>query len=124
SKASMSHIFDALQQSAVEQADIKVPSAAVATELLEATERKTAAVRAAAMVVEPARLESETIILNALRSVVEAAPPAPTSHGRATITEIPARTEPVDQFGQFQNLKVLVPAFSRIVCITQQESLP
>jgi capsular exopolysaccharide synthesis family protein len=120
----MSHIFDALQQSAVEQADIELPSAAVATELLEATERKTAAARAKAIVIEAGRLEGETIILNALRSVVDTAPVTPTSYGRTALSEIAAKPEPVDQFSQFQSLKVLVPAFSRIVCITEQESLP
>ena len=44
----MSHIFDALQKSVGEDSDIELPSALLATQLLEATERKTSAARAGA----------------------------------------------------------------------------
>ena len=120
----MSHIFDALQQSAAEQADLETPSAAVATELLEATERKTAAARASSIALEDSATEGENIVLNALRSSLECAPVIPISHRGAPVTEIAAKPAVVDQFSQFKTLKILVPLQSRIVCITEQEGLP
>lgn len=125
----MSHIFDALQQSAAEQTDIDVPSSALATELLEATERKTAAVRARSAVFEEPILEGEESVLSALRSALDANTVVPVAHRPVPLTEIPATPTfvdqiSVDQFTQFQTLKVLVPPQSRIVSVTEKEGLP
>ncbi|HZQ21102.1 MAG TPA: CpsD/CapB family tyrosine-protein kinase [Terriglobales bacterium] len=117
----MSHIFDALQKSAAERADIETPSPLVATELLEATERKTAAERAKTAVIDP---EPNAEVMAALKLAVDVA-----SAGRSVSLSPVAETEPskldsVDQFSQFQSLKVLVPPHSRLVCITEKDSLP
>ncbi|HTT17837.1 MAG TPA: CpsD/CapB family tyrosine-protein kinase [Candidatus Sulfotelmatobacter sp.] len=121
----MSHIFDALQKSVAEQADIDIPSAAVATELLEATERKTAAVRAKTAVLDPPASDDETIVLTALRSALDSTPVIPISARPALVAEeAPLKTAAVDQFSQFQTLRTLIPPQSRIVCVTEKESLP
>src|SRR5207302_2119309 len=38
-------------------------------------------------------------------------------------TELPVTQHSVDQFSQFQPLKVLVPPQSRVVCVTDKDSL-
>jgi capsular exopolysaccharide synthesis family protein len=121
----MSHIFDALQKSVAEQADIDIPSAAVATELLEATERKTAAVRAKTAVLDQPASDDETIVLTALRSALDSTPVIPISARPALVAEeAPLKPAAVDQFNQFQTLRTLIPPQSRIVCVTEKESLP
>lgn len=124
----MSHIFDALQKSAAEQAEIETPSALLATELLEATERKTAAERAKTAVFESSPRDAE--IVEALRKAVDAA-----SEGHVVSRTTPSVQEPpsfekeaeiqtsVDQFSQFQSLRLLVPPQSRLVCITEKDGL-
>jgi capsular exopolysaccharide synthesis family protein len=126
----MSHIFDALQKSAAEQAEIETPSALLATELLEATERKTAAERAKIAVFEPNPRDAE--IVEALRQAVDAATAGQiVSRTTPTVQESPSfekeeeiqRSTSVDQFGQFQSLRLLVPPQSRLVCITEKDGL-
>ena len=132
----MSHIFDALQKSAAEQADIETPSALVATELLEATERKTAAERARIAVFEPNPRDAE--IVEALRLAVDAASAGHVvSRTAPSVEESPSFVEErasfeegkiqasgsVDQFSQFQSLRLLVPPQSRLVCITEKDGL-
>jgi capsular exopolysaccharide synthesis family protein len=113
----MSHIFDALQKSVAKNGDVELPSALLATQLLEATERKTAAARAMTAVLEEATLPKEIAEM--------LAPGAPVR----TSTESPAENNEwvdgsaVDQFTQFPTLHVLVPPQSRLVCITDKESL-
>ncbi|HKW16962.1 MAG TPA: CpsD/CapB family tyrosine-protein kinase [Terriglobales bacterium] len=127
----MSHIFDALQKSAAEQADVKTPSSALATELLEAAERKTAAERAKSAVLDP---EPTTEIMAALKVAVDVASSGQVvSRSSATAPESTRyespryetpRYESIDQFSQFQSLRVLVPPQSRLVCITEKDGLP
>lgn len=120
----MSHIFDALQQSVTEQADIELPSAAVATELLEATERKTAAARAQVAVFEVPAIESEPSVFTALRSALGSGPVG--TLAGLTVARPAESTKPgtIDQFTQFQTLRVQVPPQSRIVSVTEKEGLP
>ncbi|HZR66797.1 MAG TPA: CpsD/CapB family tyrosine-protein kinase [Terriglobales bacterium] len=131
----MSHIFDALQQSVAEQTDIETPSPLLATELLEATERKTAADRAKLAVIDQLEPVSEPDVISALRSMlgpavadaIEASAPAPVTAPAPTPIPVsfhePVDPVTVDQFSQFQNLKLLVPPQSRVVCLTEKESL-
>ena len=118
----MSHIFDALQKSAAEGSGIEIPSVLLATELMQAAERKAAEERAAVAVSEPppqleiaaaldlaAELNSQTAVQK------DAEPPA--------ATELPGYDSGIDQFSQFQSLKVLVPPQSRLACVTDKESL-
>jgi capsular exopolysaccharide synthesis family protein len=118
----MSHIFDALQKSAAEQTDIQVPSRLIATELLEATERKTAADRAKTAVLDRPLTEGESTVLTALKSVMDGGSVIPIT-SRSSIANDDSANSAIDQFKQFQTLKVLVPPQSRIVCVTEKESL-
>jgi capsular exopolysaccharide synthesis family protein len=129
----MSHIFDALQKSALEQAEIEIPSAAAAAELLEAAERRTAAARAKTAVLDEPMGEGEATVLSVLKSVMEPAPVIPIAPRPPMISEPTGMPVVVDQFrydqfrqdqfSQFQNLNVLVPPQSRVVCVTDKESL-
>jgi capsular exopolysaccharide synthesis family protein len=112
----MSHIFDALQKSAREDAGLDIPSSFLATELLEATERKTALARAAVVLEEP-RLPKE------IADMLDPIAPIRTAADLPVATETPLTGSPVDQFSQFQSLRVLVPPQSRVVCVTDKESL-
>jgi len=126
----MSHIFDALQRSASEGSGIEIPSALLAAELLQAADRNAAAERAAVAVSDPPML-NETVIASQAESIPEYRSLAELDSG----VEVTTDTEPaivegpsgvgsgIDQFSQFQSLKVLVPPQSRLVCITDKESL-
>lgn len=117
----MSHIFDALQKSAAEQPDIEVPSSALATELLEATERKKAAsARAAVLEFTP---QNEPDVIAALAAAVNPPPVTELSVRTSAMAEQTLTSGVIDQFTQFQSLRVLVPPQSKIVCITEKESL-
>jgi len=97
----MSHIFDALQKSAAEQGDIKVPSSALASELLEATERKVAAARVKTAVPHSRVPVAELDVMTAVRSVVESAA-AEAGRESSAVGESPAAARTTGQFGQFQ----------------------
>src|SRR5438067_529495 len=98
----MSHIFDALQKSAIDDSDLEIPSSFLATDLLEAAERKTALARAAAAVIEEPSLPKE---------IAEMLQPAALANPAAALpaTIVPPLNASVDQFSQFQTLHVLVP---------------
>ncbi len=119
----MSHIFDALQKSAVEDSDIELPSALLATQLLEATERKTAAARASAAVIEEPSLPIDLPALVGIRQSLDAAFSRNTEVEPATPAERAVARSGTDQFSQFQTLKILVPPQSRVVCVTDKDSL-
>jgi capsular exopolysaccharide synthesis family protein len=105
----MSHIFDALQRSEFEQSGSDAPVAAVATELLQAAERKTGVERGSTV---------EREVLPEHEAVVE----MPAFAELSSVAEQP--TQPaVDQFSQFQPLRVLVPPQSKLVSLTDKESL-
>jgi capsular exopolysaccharide synthesis family protein len=113
----MSHIFDALQKSIGEDSEIELPSVLLATQLLEATERKTAAARPMGAVFE------ETVLPKEIAEML-----GPSTQVRAAIESSLGADEQissstVDQFSQFQTLNVLVPPQSRLVCLTDKESL-
>jgi capsular exopolysaccharide synthesis family protein len=120
----MSHIFDALQKSALEQTEIEIPSAAAATDLLEATERKTAAIRAKTAIFDEPIGDGELTVLSVLKSAMETAPVVPIAPRPVILPDPSAKPAVFDQFSQFQTLNVLVPPQSRIVCVTDKESLP
>ena len=95
----MSHIFDALQRSEAEQSGSEAPALSIATELIEAAERKAAGEREAA--VQP----------------VSATP-------RDFPMEIDIRESASAPFDQLPALQVVVPPQSRLVCLVDRESLP
>jgi capsular exopolysaccharide synthesis family protein len=117
----MSHIFDALQKSAVEQGDIETPSSSFATELLEATERKTAAERARTATFTPEG--KDTDVIAALKLAVDLANAGRELPSASASDEETKQFSSIDQFSQFQSLRVLVPPQSRLVCITEKDGL-
>lgn len=117
----MSHIFDALQKSAGDDTGLEIPSSFLATELLEATERKTALARATAAVFEEPPLPKE--IADRLSVTLERDAPIGAAPELPVTTDTALNGPGVDQFSQFQSLHILVPPQSRLVCITDKESL-
>jgi capsular exopolysaccharide synthesis family protein len=94
----MSHIFDALQRSEAERSGPEAPTLSIATELIEAVERKAAPERAT--VVEP--------YLSVEREV---------SVDRGTRESGPT------PFDQLPSLQVALPAQSRLVSLVNRESM-
>jgi capsular exopolysaccharide synthesis family protein len=111
----MSYIFDALQKSEAERSGIDRKGLAAATDVLQVAERQavqnggnhgqaaTVADREAAFPLEDA--------------------PAPTDSLQFPVSAEPATKSFVDQFSQFQSLRIMVPLQSRLVCVTDKESL-
>jgi capsular exopolysaccharide synthesis family protein len=119
----MSHIFDALQKSVGEDSSIELPSALLATQLLEATERKTAAERASAAILDEPSLPVDIAALAGMRQSWDIALSRSVETEFTAPTELPITQHGVDQFSQFQTLKVLVPPQSRVVSVTDKDSL-
>lgn len=117
----MSHIFDALQRSTAERFGIEIPSSLVVTELLESAESKLRAEHATSSVESPAQsetqMERESVAEAGVSTAVE-----PSATLRVS-DELPTRVINVNQFTQFEALKVLVSPQSRLVCLTDKESL-
>jgi len=99
----MSHIFDALQRSESEQAGAELPALSVATEVLQSAERKKAIERGA--MGDHERLAE------------------PGAAVELPVEVVPAQEAGIDQFAQLQSLRVLVPPQSKLVCLTDQDSL-
>ena len=119
----MSHIFDALQRAESERTGIDLLTISAATELLEVAERKETA-------------KHESVVRNEVpvlpEVVAECGTPAPTqttpsipaaSKASAATDFSPRDVGSVDQFTQFQSLRVLVPPQSRLVSLADQDSL-
>jgi capsular exopolysaccharide synthesis family protein len=111
----MSYIFDALQKSEAERSGIDRKALAAATDVLQFAERQAAqnaeSHGQAAPVADP-----------------EAAFTLDGASARTVPSRFPASVNPetrplVDQFGQFQSLRMMVPLQSRLVCVTDKESL-
>jgi capsular exopolysaccharide synthesis family protein len=117
----MSHIFDALQKSAAEGSGIEIPSALLAAELLQAAERKAAAEDACVAVSEFQVQNETTLNPEPIAEMLTAA--AATETAPEPAEEVLETSTGIDQFSQFQSLKILVPPQSRLVCITEKESL-
>src|ERR1700691_765804 len=116
----MSLIFDALQRSEAERSGIDVSALSAATEVLERAEGHAAASRNAATAIEqtivPQSAERDTSL--ATRAMPTAATSAAPGPG-----EVAQIVPPSDVFGQFQSLQVEIPPQSRLVCLTDSESL-
>lgn len=111
----MSHIFDALQKSTSEGRNLEVPSPLLGAELLKAAERKAAAERRTDWGVET-RSESSPApeLITTVRTGDEIG-----------VGELDLATHDAkgDGFSQFQSLKVSPDPQSRLVCLTDKESL-
>jgi capsular exopolysaccharide synthesis family protein len=119
----MSHIFDALQKSVGEDSSIELPSALLATQVLEATERKTAAERASVATLEEPSLPAEIAAIAGIKQSLDAALSRREARETVASPEIAIARSGVDQLSQFHSLKVLVPPQSRVVCLTDKDSL-
>src|SRR5271163_4956892 len=99
----MSHIFDALQRSEAEQSGVETPALSVATELIQAVERKATA-------------EREMVG----RETVEREPSSLKRDLAAEVTAFASNPSAVDEFPALQ---VVVPPQSRLVCLVDRESM-
>src|ERR1700689_2522518 len=100
----MSHIFDALQRSEAEQSGDEAPALSIATELLQAVERKAAA-------------ERETTVDHDLSRQSEL------SIERDVTMDIGARESAPTAFDQFPSLQVVLSPQSRLVCLVDREGI-
>jgi len=116
----MSHIFDALQRSAAEESGVELPTS-TATELLQAAERKAAAAAAAVAVPKPP--EREVTIDRESEAGVPTVKVVQAEVKPATEATLATDGIRVDEFRQFQSLKILVPPQSQLPCITEKDSL-
>ena len=118
----MSYIFDALQKSEAERSGIDLGTLAEATELLQVAELQAAAER-------EILVQCETAVAPAIITNPETLLPLQAAPAFPPALEFPSAAEPeatnaqIDQFSQFQSLRVLVPLQSRLVCVTDKESL-
>jgi capsular exopolysaccharide synthesis family protein len=117
----MSLIFDALQRSEAERSGVDLAALPAATEVLRLAELHALSERKAArQFEEPVGTQSA----EPDRSLPPQAAPA-----GATAVAVPGPAEPslddqrLEVFGQFQSLQVSVPAQSRLVCLTDNQSL-
>jgi capsular exopolysaccharide synthesis family protein len=118
----MSHIFDALQQSAADQADIEVPSSTVATDLLEATERRTSAARVQNVASDEPKLPTELVAAMS-RLKVLSEPGLPTTSFEAPLAVDSTDADVFENRPSFKSLRPAIPPQSRLVCVTEKESL-
>jgi capsular exopolysaccharide synthesis family protein len=118
----MSQIFDALLKSETERSGIDLTALAAATELLQVAERQAVAERETAA-------QSETAVAPKVLADYETTTPLQAAPSFSPTFEFPAAPEPaatgaeVNRFSQFQSLRVQVSPESRLVCVTDKESL-
>ena len=110
----MSQIFDALQRSETERTGIELPPFSDATELLQIAEQ-TATQRGT--------ITSCDIAVTTETAAEREMPLLPSSPTLPVPAEMAVRDTGVNQFSQFQSLQVLVPPHSKLVCVTDAESL-
>ena len=111
----MSYIFDALQKSEAERSGIDRKALAAATDVLQVAERQAA---------QNVGNHGQTATVpdrDAALTVEDASAPSSALQFRASVE--PATKPLIDQFGQFQSLRMMVPLQSRLVCVTDKESL-
>lgn len=110
----MSYIFDALQKSESERSGIDRKALAAATDVLQVAERQAAR--------DAGNYGQAATVADGDAAFIEDAS-APSSTLQFPTTAEPATKPSVDQFGQFQSLRMMVPLQSRLVCVTDKESL-
>lgn len=106
----MSHIFDALQRSEAEQSGGEAPALSIATELLQAVERKTAAERESASDRDTAS-EREFAGQRELLVAPDLAP------------ELRVRDSSPTAVDQLPSLQVVLSPQSRLVCLVDREGM-
>ena len=118
----MSHIFDALQRSEAERTGIDIRAFSAATELLQIAERE-AAVRVETEVQAETAVQAETVADREASLPQNEALSTPAAPESAVAAKPSTKKTSGDQLSQFQSLRVLVPPESRLVCLTDKESL-
>jgi capsular exopolysaccharide synthesis family protein len=116
----MSHIFDALQRSEGEHAEIDSPLLSEATELLRRAERRAASKWETAVV-----LQQTDITESAERDTSigpQAAAPEVTGQETPAAGEHTSADRHLDIFSQFQSLQVALAPQNRLACFTDDES--
>lgn len=106
----MSYIFDALQKSEAERSGVDRGALAAATEVLQAAERQAAAQRDAA-------------VMSVGGGQLPGVAGREASESPETLAAVATTRPQFDQFTQFQSLRLMVPPQSRLVCVTDKESL-
>lgn len=107
----MSHIFDALQRSEAEQSEGDAPALSVATELIQAVERKNSPTREA---------DAEPAIALELPFAAESATAGDADLSFESAPHESSTPSPVDQFSA---LPVVVSPQCRLVCLVNRESM-
>ncbi|HTR22480.1 MAG TPA: CpsD/CapB family tyrosine-protein kinase [Terriglobales bacterium] len=119
----MSYIFDALQKSEAERSGVDRKALAAATEVLQVAEQQAAAEREAALTRATGRaLEAVGSGQAGQQQLSEIASVAEIE--TEDVAEEPIETDaPIDQFRQFQQLRVMVSPQSHLVSVTDKDSL-
>jgi len=119
----MSYIFDALQKSEAERSGVDRKALAAATEVLQVAEQQAAAEREAALTRATGRaLEAVGSRQAGQQPLGETASVADIE--TEDVAEEPIETDtPIDQFRQFQQLRVMVSPQSHLVSVTDKDSL-
>lgn len=114
----MSHIFDALQRAETERSGVELDDFSLANELLKIAEAEPPATVAEPQTARPAPV-AETQAAEALMPAVRV--PQPTfAEPRVVETVFPSR---VNAFDQFESLPVVMPPNSKLVSVTEKDSL-
>ncbi len=120
----MSHIFDALQKSESERSG-ETASFSLATELLQIAERDAAEQRVAEEVVRslPVPVAENRASAVEPENELSRLPQKPSVPEGIEIKGQSEKDPRESQFSQFQSLRLLVPPQSRLVCLTERDSL-
>lgn len=120
----MSYIFDALQKSQAERSGVDKRALTAATELIEAAERQAAAQRDAAVKADSAAQLAAVADLQGGVALETDFSSSDSEDLQFDSEACSAASSPqIDQFSQFQSLRTLVPLQSRVVCVTDKDSL-
>jgi capsular exopolysaccharide synthesis family protein len=117
----MSQLFDALQRSEAERSGGKFPSSSLATEVLQAAEREATAGRETTVVCD-LPVQAEVLGEQEVFPDFQAAAALGMLAQAQTAAEI-AANDIGDPFSKFQSLPIVLPAQSRLVCLTEKDSL-
>jgi capsular exopolysaccharide synthesis family protein len=116
----MSQIFDALQRSESERSGSDLSAFSAATELLQRAERQAVWKWETATQLEKPNTDESSERDESLE--IQTVQPATSALETPIAAEPLHLAEPLDVFGQFQSLQVLLPPESRLVCLTHSES--
>lgn len=117
----MSLIFDALQRSEAEQSGVDLSALAAATEVLQRAELRAVAERETALKFEQPDAKQGAKQDKPLS--LQAAPAATIAAEAPGSAELPLNDQHAQVFAQFPSRPVSIPPYSRLVCLTDSNSL-